>query len=304
MAKPTLYQVLGVKPDVKHHEITFLYDRRISALRREEAPPDTRVESAMREAFEVLSDPERRAAYDHELARERMRPAFGRWQAVAAMAFIVLVAGGVGGYYLLRASPAPGAADAASLANIANQASAAVGRLQVIEMSGATRPAGLAFAIDDGVMIASCGNIAPTVALSVKLALRVAPARLASSDAALGICKLDVKGAGSWPLRLAGGVRAGDVVYATAVDAVGQVSLREARVKALLTVAGGRIVDTTIAPSAEGAPLLDAQGRVVAVASNARYVMLAASWALPPVLEPSQPASVPLEPAATPGQDP
>jgi len=281
----TLYEVLGVKPDVKHHELTFLYDRQMAARRREDAPPDQKAETAMRAAFDVLSDPDRREAYDRELAAARIKPSFGPAQGAMAAGFVLVVAAGIAFFVMKKPAESVGAT-APALENISANATTAVGRLQSTDMSGQSKAAGLAFAIDEGVMVASCEHITANTQLIVNVVARMAPARLASTNEALGLCKLDVKGTGSWPLRVASAeTRAGDVVYATHVNAVGEVSLKETRVKAVRDDQGARVVDTTTVPAVGGAPLLDTQGRVVAVASHSRHVMLPKSWTDAPMGE-------------------
>ncbi len=274
----THYETLGVKPNVKHHELTFLYDRLMSARKREDAPPDQKADTALRNAFDVLSDPDRREAYDRELALARLKPPSGRRNQVIAVAFVVLVGAGVGWYAMKRGTPEP-LAHARPVEQVKEEANLAVARLQSTDMSGATKPAGLAFAIDNGVMVASCDHITANVQLTVNLTPRVAAARLTQADEQLGLCRLEVKGAGSWPLRVAAKeVRAGEIVYATQVNAVGEVSLNEGRVKAVLEAKGGREVQTTLDKSVSGAPLLNVEGQVVAVTSHSRHVVLPRAW--------------------------
>jgi hypothetical protein len=81
------------------------------------------------------------------------------------------------------------------------------------------------------------------------------------------------------------------VVYATLVNAVGEVSLKESRVMSVTEGSAGKVVDTTITPKVGGAPLLDVTGRVVAVASNSRNVVLPRNWTEAP--PPSAPAPAP-----------
>lgn len=295
---PTLYDVLGVKPDVKHHELTFLFDRQMAARRREDAPPDQKAETALRGAFEVLSDPDRREAYDRKLAAERLRPALVPRKGIVAAALVLVVAGAGTGYVMMGKSAPPAGASALALEGIVSNAAVALARLQSTDMSGQSKSAGLAFAIEEGVMVSSCEHLVANAQLAVTILSRVAPARLAIAHETLGLCKLDVKGVGSWPLRVAPGeARAGDVVYATAVNAVGEVSLKQARVKAVREEQGARVVETTVVPAVGGAPLLDSQGRVVAVASRARHVMLPKSWSdAPPKDGPNGPISQPPPP--------
>ena len=300
--KPTHYEVLGVKPGAKHNDIGLAYNRLMAARRKENAPPDLKGESAAREAFEVLSDLDRRAAYDRQLAGARLKPAFGARQGAFAAAVVLLAAGGI--YYFTLKRPAQEAAQPQGRppAEIAAAATSAVGRLHSTDMSGQTKPVGLAFAIGAGVMVASCEGIVPNAQLVVNLNPRMAPARVTMTDEALGLCKLEVDGAGSLPLSISSvEARAGDTVYATSVNAVGEVVLKEGKVKRVAPAARGKVVEITVAdnPAGAGAPLLDVHGRVVAVATQAegqaRHVVIPAAWTDAP-----RPAGAPAAPSTPP----
>jgi curved DNA-binding protein CbpA len=76
----THYEVLGLKPGAKHTEVGIAYNCRLAAGRREDAPPDKNGEAVLKEAFEVLSDLDRRAEYDRELLAEKLKPTFSMKQ--------------------------------------------------------------------------------------------------------------------------------------------------------------------------------------------------------------------------------
>jgi curved DNA-binding protein CbpA len=70
---PDLYQVLGVAREATGAEITRAYRRRARAVHPDTAPPGAGSAARFRavsEAYQVLSDPARRAAYDHASYRE------------------------------------------------------------------------------------------------------------------------------------------------------------------------------------------------------------------------------------------
>src|ERR1700722_3187203 len=70
---PDLYQVLGVAREATGAEITRAYRRRARAVHPDTAPPGAGAAARFRavsEAYQVLSDPARRAAYDHASSRE------------------------------------------------------------------------------------------------------------------------------------------------------------------------------------------------------------------------------------------
>jgi hypothetical protein len=309
--KPTYYELLGVKPGAKHTDIHLAYNRKVRATKREDTVPDLKYESKLHEAFAVLSDLEKREAYDRQLAGDRLKPAFGAKGAVFAAVAIAAIAGGI--YYYTVHKPAQEAARAPgkSREEIVAAATTALGRLKAMDMGGQVKDAGLAFAIDAGVMVTSCEHISPNAQLSVNMNPRLVPARLTMTDESLGLCKLEVQGAGSWPLSVnSAEVRAGDIVYATAVNAVGEVVLTEGRVKRIVdNERGNKVIEATIAAdkAADGSPLLDIYGRVVAVAAQSagqdRHVMIPPAWTDPPKVS-APPAAAPAQDAAQSSEKP
>ena len=306
---PTYYEILGINHNAKHTEIGLAFNRKMAARRREDAPPDLKGETTLREAFEVLSDLDRRADYDAKLRAAMLKPAFGRNHAAIAALFLVVV--GAGLYWYLRPQIAPEvvASDVAvpgkSYQEIINGVIPAVGRLQTVDISGRPQHAGIAFAVEEGVAVTSCQGLSPTAQLSVTLAPRVIPARVTLSDEELGLCKLEVAGAGSWPLSVSSvPAKAGDRVYTTELGANGDVMLRVASVSSVIPNGKTTIlkVSTPLTPQHAGAPLLDIYGRVVAVAnmppgSKETFVAIPVAWGETPKLPPSPPPPTE-EPAA------
>src|SRR5437763_13573308 len=64
--KKSLYEILGVSRDANDLDIGIAHQRRVAELHRA-APPDPNGQVLVHEAFEVLSNPKRRAAYDASL---------------------------------------------------------------------------------------------------------------------------------------------------------------------------------------------------------------------------------------------
>ncbi len=295
---PNYYELLGIEPGAKHTDIHLAFNRKMRAAKRDDTVPDLKYETKLQEAFGVLSDLDKREAYDRKLAAARLKPSFGAKGAAFAVVAIAAVAGGI--YYYTLKKPAEEAARAPgkSKEEIVASATPAVGRLQSMDMGGKVKSAGLAFAIDSGVMVTSCEHITPNAQLTVNMNPRMVPARLVMTDEALGLCKLEVEGAGSWPLSVSSvQARPGDTVYGASVNAVGEVVLTEGRVKRVAKNAKGHtIVESTLPPekAMDGAPLLDVYGRVVAVAAQAsgtdRHVVLPTAWTDPPKPSASPPA--------------
>ena len=221
-----------------------------------------------------------------------------------AVVFVGIVVSGITWYLLKRNADNVAQAQGLSPQMIAAQTTPAVGRLTSTDMGGQSKPIGLAFAIEAGVMVASCDGISPNAQLTVNMNPRVVPARLTMTDEGRGLCKLEVEGAGSWPIPVAAAdARAGDIVYVTSVNAVGEVMLKEARVKSVVRNGAVATIDATLAPITSGAPLLDRQGRVVGVVTTAagasHHMVLPRSW----TEAPKSPAPVPAAGSAAPGSE-
>ena len=286
---PTHYETLGIAPGAKHTEVGLAYRRKLSAIRREDAPPDLKGETSLREAFEVLSDLDRRAAYDEELRKARLKPAFGKNHAAIAALFVVAV--GAGLFWYLRPQLMPMTVEAPPAQGklpqeILNAAIPAVGRLRTVDMAGQAHHAGIAFAVEEGVLVTSCQGLSPTAQLNVDLQPRIIPARVTLSDEALGLCKLEVLGAGSWPLSVSSvPAKQGDRVFSTIVGPKGEVTLHAGKVRSIKADGKVAVLEVTmpLPPQHGGAPLLDIYGRVVAVAnmppeSKGNYVAIPIEW--------------------------
>ncbi|KAJ1480879.1 heat shock protein DnaJ domain protein [Baffinella frigidus] len=66
--KGDLYELLGVSPDANDKEIKLAYYKRARDLHPDKNPDDPNAEArfkALSEAYQVLSNPEKRKIYDH-----------------------------------------------------------------------------------------------------------------------------------------------------------------------------------------------------------------------------------------------
>ncbi len=306
MPDPTgnLYDALGVPRNAKLTDIGRAYNKLKSDFRKETTAPDPRREALIEEAWQVLSDEARRDEYDASLRAKPAKPV--PKAALAGSAVAIVVGVGTALYVSLRPD-APAQKPGRVMQDIQADAARSVGRVHSQDMSGGTKPLGLAFAIEEGVMATACHGLVPGETLTVTIAPRSIPARLTAADENLGLCKLAVDGGASWPLAVAGAEpRPGDKVYSASLNAAGEVVLAEGAVKQVRADAQGKVIDMSAAAGGSGAPVLDIHGRViaVAVASGAdgavRLIPMPATFVATRAERPSPPPSAPAEPVAAP----
>ena len=284
--KETLYDILDLRRNAKDEEILRAYQRVKAERAQGSSTADPRRVALAHEAYEVLSDPQRRADYDASLRDMKF---FGvakgaapgvKWAAIAAFAVIAAV----GLYFLMRTVSGPPRTKAQE---ILDAASFSVGRLQSIDLSGRATTVGLASAIAEGMMVTTCQPIPRGSQLVVRLEERTAGARVSLADAELDICKLQADGVGSTPLKVSDiAAKVGDKVYAPKIDAAGKVTLAEGSVKQLVATPRGSVIEVTIpiASDASGGALLDAEGRLIGITSTphaygaGRHIALPAAW--------------------------
>lgn len=280
----THYQTLGVPRDAKSHDIVRAYKRLKGQLEAENVAPDPKRLKRVTQAYSVLNDEATRAAYDASLieaTRSRARK--------KTLVWIVTIVAGVAAivWYAVEMRPQPGktVAGGASSEEVLNAASIAVGRLQAMDVSGKVTPLGVAFAVAENVMVAPCRGVGPSAQLTVTIPPRTIPARVASVDEKLGLCKLAAHGTGARPLPVAGvDPKPGDHLFAANVSGTGKVTLAEGYVRKVEPEE--RVIDASLRESAvaPGSPLIDPYGRVVGLAfvaaadGKARHVGLPKAW--------------------------
>jgi hypothetical protein len=307
--KLTYYEVLGVPRDARNTDIGRAYKRLKAEITRDTAVPEPEREALVEEAYATLFDLDRRAAYDESLVvPDRQRRMSGGIYAVGAIVALGAIGYGIYLYTLPKKVPPPMGRNPQ---DILYTASLAVGRVESIDMGGQATPIGLAFAVDEDIMLTACKGIQPGAVLRVNLPPRTVPAQVMTADEERGLCKLSAKGVGSKPLPLiTGAPRVGEKVYATRVNSIGQVALTEGKVKQVYPEATGRQIEASIEVPAGGGggPLLDSEGRVIGVTMVApgdglvRHVEIPAAWiaALPLYRPPEIPAAAPRAPPPEP----
>ena len=279
------YQVLGVPRDARNTDIGRAYKRLKGEVTRESVAPDPEREAMLDQAYATLFDEDRRTAYDESLVvPDRQRRTSGAIYAVGTIVALGAIGYGIYLYTLPKTVPPP---TGRNPQDILYAASLAVGRVESIDMGGQATPIGLAFAVDEDVMLTACSGIQPGAILRVNLRPRTVPAQVMTADQDRGLCKLSAKGVGSKPLPLtAGAPRIGEKVYGMRMNSVGQVALTEGKVKQVHPEPKGRQIEATIAiqPGGGGGPLLDSEGRVVGITMVAagdglvRHVEIPQAW--------------------------
>ena len=262
--KDTLYEVLGVNRSASPGDIVRAYRTKRAQLLVGTVADDPQT-ALVHEAYDVLSDPQKRAAYDASLRAsgflrpEKTNTGKGPKYGIIAAAVILVVAALA--YWRWNAGP-----EASIPQEIVASVATAVGRLERLDMQGRATPLGHAFAIDSGLMVSTCSPAVANTQLVVSFGGRRASAQMTQPDKAKNVCKLAVVSAGSWPLQVARDVpKVGSKVFAAVINSNGEAAIIEGRVKALVPADGGNAIEFSVpvTPAMSGAPLLDVYGRVV-----------------------------------------
>jgi hypothetical protein len=313
--KETLYDVMNLPRDAGPHDIDRAWNRYRAQMRNESTPPDPRRDALMRHAYETLTDPYKREAYDADLRRESpvLRASKRSPRMVATVAVLVVAALGAAAYavYSTQRTPVKPAVVTRPIAEIQDMVTRAVGRVQGVDLGGKEATLGVAFAIEPGVMAAACTGLSPDKEALILSPPRRWSARVTQFDPR-GLCRLEVHGGAAFPLTLTSAIPAHRAdVFMVEVGPQGNASVRQAYVTRVDPREGGTVVTNLPLKEANlGAPLLDGDGRVVAVAvpqasGGAAYLITPRKW-LPfePVPEVSPPRMREGEAPVTPGETP
>ena len=301
-AKKSLYEILGVEPDANEMDIGLAHQRRTYELKRI-AQPDPNALGLVQQAFEILSNPKRRAAYDASLVTQSEKAAAAdqatdlvieagddedvrrRWLLPAiGLAAVVLIAA----FFVLRSGssrekpaqapvveapkpappPPPQPLRAEQILPVAMRAS---GQLSSYGMSGAAVPLGIAFSLEPGTVLTTCHGMSAGSKVVFRQGAETMSAELTVVDEDLDLCKLAVPGLAAKTLAVAADeAKAGDKVFVLGMNAKGDFALTEGNVKQVKAAGENRILElsTPIAASGSGGAVLDPFGRVVGVATT------------------------------------
>lgn len=190
--------------------------------------------------------------------------------ALAVGSAVVAFVAGILGWQSLKSSVSPPSSVAARpVAEIAQEAGRALGRVEAYDLSGQVTPLGFGAAIEAGSMAVACPTLEAGAQIKVHNGPRAVSARVTHKDESLGLCRLAVEGSGAAsPLAVAPMPPvAGETVFAATLDAAGDARLAQGKVKRVWTEGVRTLIEATgAAPGTEGAVLLDAAGRVLGAA--------------------------------------
>jgi hypothetical protein len=204
----THYQVLGVRRGAMVTDITRAYARILSDQKREDVPPNPGLIAAAKVAYETLSDPEKREAYDKSLpligapapvVKPRVRRKSRTGLLAGAGAVVVLAAGAA--WYLLDHRPAARSGQRAPVkaqsgAEIAEALSPYLGRLQG-SVVGGSHDLGLVLAMAENQMVGACRDVPPGMVLALQIGAATPKVELARANEELGVCIYNVSGSPS-----------------------------------------------------------------------------------------------------------
>lgn len=295
--KKTLYEILGVPRDANRLDIGLAHERRVKEMQRA-VPSDPSAEALVQQAFEVLGNEKRRAAYDAQLLTAAERSAAAE-QATTDLEIgedeeprrklplvpigIAVAVAAVALFVMLRPAPvAPPPEPLVAAAKpppppppppkprdaleVLGSSAASVGRLMVYSMSGAATPIGLAVSTEPATMLTTCHAIPAGGKLVASVGRDQFPADLTITDEALDLCRLSVPGHTTPPLKLsAEEPKAGDKIFTLALDGKGELTATDGTVKAMR----GTLIEMTtpVAATSTGGGVFDQYGALIGIAT-------------------------------------
>jgi S1-C subfamily serine protease len=300
--KKSLYEILGITSDANEIDVGLAYEKRLHERQRS-VHHDPNEEALVQQAYEILSNPKRRAAYDasrvtaaeREAAAQQSPdlvleesdtepPARPKWLVPAIVAG---VAAFVAAFFVLRSgppaekaapppvaeapAPAPPPPRPMSAVQILAKAVRSTGQVLSYDMSGAGIPLGLAVSLEPHVVITTCHGMAGGSKLVFRQGTETQSAELLIDDEVLDLCKIAVPGLKAAPLEIATREpRAGDKVFALGMNSKGGFALTEGTVRKVLMAQNVKVLDLSIpiAPASSGAPVMDEFGNVVGIANT------------------------------------
>ena len=308
MAQPkkTLYQILGVRRDASAEEIGLAHEMKSAEMQRAQ-PPDPGGLALVTEAHRILSNAERRAAYDAALVAAAEKAAAAQQAQEQApdvevdagdderkrkLRLMAMVAGMAVALFLLffavrpkapapppvepvaeapKPAPPPPPPKLRTATEIVADASTSSGQVLSYSMSGAATPVGIALAIEpNGQMVTTCHGLPAGAKLVVRVGAQMHPADLTITDEELDLCRLSVAGFTTPPLKLASEeAKAGDKVFAVTANAKGEMAAAEAKVNQVRATPRGKVLELSVpvASASSGGGVFNERGQLVGVAT-------------------------------------
>lgn len=306
-SKQSLYEILGIAQDANDLDIGLAHQRRMLELQRA-VPQDPSQIAYVTQAFEVLSNPKRRAAYDASLVTQQEKAAAAAQSAAPDLMLEpeedeeitrrrkVLLPAGIGIALVVAIiivirmtqhaeppkpppepvveapkPPPPPPPQPLSQQQMMLNASQAAGRVLSYDMSGRADPLGLAVAVEPGAFVTTCHGIPAGSQLVVRTGQESRSATLTVTDEQLDLCKLSVPGFDAKPLAISDAdPRPGDKVYALGANAKGDLAITEGTVKSLRSTPAGKVIELSfpVSKTGSGGAVFDTFGRVIGIATT------------------------------------
>ena len=314
--KKSLYEIMGVPHDAMDLDIGLAHTQRLKELQRA-VPPDPGAQVLLHQAYETLSDPKRRAAYDASLVTAAEKAAAAEQAATPdlvleggdeeenpAKKFIgpaigVVVALVVIGYFVMRGNnvppPPPPVVEAPkpepppppkplTAAQVIPIAMKSTGRVMSYTMSGSAVPLGLALSVESGAMVTTCHGIPVSSQVVVKVGPDSNSATLDVTDEVLDLCRLLVASFAGPPIPIATDEpRVGDAIFVVSAAPAGNITVVEGTVKGLVASPNGKVLDLSVpvAQGSSGGAVLDAFGHLIGITTFPQKIAAGANVALP-----------------------
>lgn len=296
----SLYDILGVAPKATAAEIQAAYEDKTADGRALDASRSM----ALKEAFKVLSNPQRRAAYDQSLrsrtyeraravAAEEEGAGWGRKALIAAA--VALLAGGA--WYSLKrpAAPAPKpvavrpvplpstGSEAAVQPTAARDTGAplspeqlyaavapSIMRINVSRRDGSPVALGTGVVVEPDTVVTNCHVALSGDQVQVRDQQQaLLPASIVVADEEFDLCKLRVSGLSAKPVSIGASTQlnVGQKVFAIGSPQGLDLTLSDGLVSSLRETPYGTVIQTTapVSPGSSGGGLFDQRGRLVGI---------------------------------------
>jgi serine protease Do len=282
--KQSLYEILGVPREASTADIDAAYERRKAELEGS-GSTDSNAMALLRDARDALRNPARRASYDASLTaaearqvadekagknappvvvedvetQERKLPwlPIGIGLVILLIVVVVMSRGGKPETAEKHTEAMPGTTPATAPAppppakksgtEIIADASTSGGQVLSYSMSGQAIPVGLAVSTEPGTMITTCHGLPAGAKLVVRVQEMSYPADLLTTDEVLDLCRLQVAGFSTRPVKVATvPAKAGDAIFAVGADAAGKYAATAGTIKNVLDTTEGKLLELSM----------------------------------------------------------